>query len=92
MIISASLCEGPIFYFYVESPSSFFQHLLESITIILSAMCLSQNTVNCGITVMLLSLIIFTSSLLLNFRGVWAFMFCVIKKQASEIPLYHALL
>jgi hypothetical protein len=57
MLIPASLCEGPFIYFYVESSSSIFKHLLESITIILSVMCLSQNTVNCGITLMLVSLI-----------------------------------
>jgi hypothetical protein len=42
---------------YVESSSSNFKHLLESMAVILSAMCLSQNTVNCGITLMLVSLI-----------------------------------
>jgi hypothetical protein len=43
--------------FYVESSSSILRHLLESIVVILSVMCLSQNTVNCGITLMLVSLI-----------------------------------
>jgi hypothetical protein len=57
MLIPASLCEGSFFYFYVESLSSIFKHLLESIAIILSVMYLSQNTVNCGITLMLVSLI-----------------------------------
>ena len=33
------------------------KHLLESIVVILSVMCLSQNTVNCRITLMLVSLI-----------------------------------
>ena len=32
--IHASLCEGPIFYFYVESSSSYKKHQLESTTII----------------------------------------------------------
>ena len=27
-VIPASLCEGPFFYFYVESPSSYFMHQL----------------------------------------------------------------
>ena len=35
----------------------FFEHFLESIVVILSVMCLSQNAVNCGITLMHLSLI-----------------------------------
>jgi hypothetical protein len=56
-LIPASLCEGPFFYFYVESSSSTLKALLESIAVILSAMCLSQNTVNYGITLMLVSLI-----------------------------------
>jgi hypothetical protein len=56
-LITASLYEGPFFYFYVVSSSSNFKHFLESIAIILSVMCLSQNTVNCGITLMLVSLI-----------------------------------
>jgi hypothetical protein len=89
-LITASLCEGPFFYFYVESSSSNFKTLLESIAIILSAMCLSQNTVNYGITLMLVSLIFFTSSLLLNFRGASAFMFCSINKGKQDTTLsYH---
>jgi hypothetical protein len=55
--ITASLCKGPFFYFYVESLFSNFKHFLESIVIILNVMCLSQNTVNCDITLMLVSLI-----------------------------------
>jgi hypothetical protein len=42
---------------YVESSSSILKHLLESMDVVLSAMCLSQNTVNCGITLMVVSLI-----------------------------------
>jgi hypothetical protein len=42
---------------YIESSSSKFKHLLESMAVVLSVMCLSQNTVNCGITLMHVSLI-----------------------------------
>src|SRR5215203_3115094 len=55
---------------------SFFEHYLESTTVILSIICLSQNMIDCGITLMLLSLTITTSSLSMNSRGAWAFMFC----------------
>lgn len=89
MLIPASLCEGSIFYFYVESPSFFFEHLLESIIVILSVICLSQNMINCGITLMLLSLIIFTSSLPMNFRGAWAFMFCCTNSGKRDTTLSY---
>ena len=55
--LSCLLCKESLFYFYVESSSSNFKALLESIAVILSVMCLSQNTVNCVITLMLVSLI-----------------------------------
>jgi hypothetical protein len=42
---------------YIESSSSNFKHILESLAVILSVMCLSQNMVNCGITLMFVSLI-----------------------------------
>ena len=88
--IPASLCEGPFFYFYVESSSSNVKHLLESIAVIVSVMCLSQKTVNCGITLMLLSLISLTSSLPLDFRGASAFMFCSTNKGKLDTTLsYH---
>ena len=68
----------------------FFEHFLESIAIILSVICLSRNKINCGITVMLESFVIFTSSLLLNFRGVMAFMFCSTNKGKRDTILsYH---
>ena len=88
----ASLCAGLVFYFLLLSHHPFFEHLLESIAVILSLTCLSRNKINCGITVMFESFDIFTSSLLLNFRGALAFMFCSTKKRASKIPLYHILL
>jgi hypothetical protein len=76
---------------YVESSSSNFKHLLESMAIVLSAMCLSQNTVNCGITLMLASLIF----LLLVFSWAsevpWHLCFAP-QIKASEIPLFHILL
>ena len=65
----ASLCAGPVFYFLMLSHHPFFEHLLESIAVILSVICLSRNKINCGITVTFESFDIFTSSLLLNFRG-----------------------
>jgi hypothetical protein len=76
---------------YVQSSSSNFKHLLESMAVVLSAMCLSQNTVNCGITLMLVSLIF----LLLVFS--WTLEvplhLCFAPQiKASEIPLFHILL
>ena len=79
-----SLCVGPVFYFLMLSNHPFFEHLLESIAVILSVICLSRNKINCGITVMLESYDIFTSSLLLNFRGALAFMFCSTKKNGKR--------
>ena len=39
-MIPASLCEGHVFYFYVESPSSHFMHQLgEHMIVIPSIMC-----------------------------------------------------
>jgi hypothetical protein len=83
--------KGSFFYFYVESSSSNFTHFLESIAVILSVMCLSQNTVNCGITLMLVSLIF----LLLVFS--WTLEvpqhLCFAPRiKASGIPLFHILL
>ena len=78
-------------YTFMLSNHPFFKHFLESIAVILSLMCLSRNKIDCGITVMLESFDIFTSSLLLNFRGAPAFMFCSTNR-ASEIPLYHIIL
>ena len=69
----------------------FLEHLLESIIVILSVICLSQNMVNCGIILMLLSLI----SLLLVFTWtseVPGHLCFAVQIRASEIPLYHALL
>jgi hypothetical protein len=90
-LITAFLYEGPFFYFYAESPSSNFKHFLESIAIILSVMCLSQNTVNCGITLMLVSLIF----LLLVFpwtSEVPQHLCFAPQIKASRIPLFHILL
>ena len=78
-------------YTFMLSHHPFFEHFLESIAVILSLMCLSQNKINCGITVMLESFDIFTSSLLLNFRGAWHLCFAP-QIRASEIPLYHIML
>jgi hypothetical protein len=64
------------------------KHLLESIYVILSVMCLSQNTVNCGITLMLISLIF----LLLVFpwtSEVPQHLCFAPQIKASGIPLFH---
>jgi hypothetical protein len=64
------------------------KHLLESIAVILSVMCLSQNTVNCGITLMLASLIF----LLLVFSWtseVPQHLFFGPQIKASGVPLFH---
>jgi hypothetical protein len=39
-LITASLCEGPLFYFYVESPPSTFMHHVREHSCILSLMCI----------------------------------------------------
>ena len=87
-VISTSLCEGPFFYFYVESSSSNFKALLESIAVILSVMCLSQNTVNCGITLMLVSLI-FLLLVFLWTSEVPQHLCFAPQIKASGIPLFH---
>ena len=79
-----SLCAGPVFYLLMLSHHPFFEHLLKSIAVILSLTCLSWNKINCGINVMFESFDIFTSSLLLNFRGALAFMFCSTKKKGKR--------
>jgi hypothetical protein len=64
------------------------KRLLESIVVILSVMCLSQNTVNCGITLMLVSLIF----LLLVFSWtseVPQHLCFATQIKASGIPLFH---
>ena len=77
--------------FFMLSLHQFFEHFLESTAVILSVMCLSRNTIDFGITVVLESFDIFISSLLLDFRGALAFMFCY-QIRASEIPLYRIML
>jgi hypothetical protein len=64
------------------------KHLLESIAVILSVMCLSQNMVNCGTTLMLVSLIF----LLLVFpwtSEVPQHLCFAPQIKASRIPLFH---
>jgi hypothetical protein len=87
-LIPASLCEGPFFYFYVESSSSNFKALIKSIAVILSVMCLSQNTVNCGITLMLVSLI-FLLLVFLWTPEVPRHLYFALQIKASWIPLFH---
>ena len=76
---------------FMLSHHPFLEHLLESITVILSVMCLSQNAVNCGIILMLLSLIFLLLVFTWNSEVPWHLCFAP-QLRASEIPLYHALL
>jgi hypothetical protein len=76
---------------YVESSSSNFKHLLESMAVVLSVMCLSQNTVNCGITLMLVSLIFLLLVFSWTSEVPWHLCFAP-QIKASEIPLFHILL
>ena len=76
-LISASLCEGPFFYFYVESSSSTFMHQLREHS------CHSECNVHSPriiidwlILLVLLVLKLLVSSHPLNSKGVLAFMFC----------------
>ena len=75
--ISASLCEGPFFYFYVESSFSKFMHQLREHS------CHSEYNVHSPriiidwlILLVLLVLKLLVSSHPLNSKGVLAFMFC----------------
>ena len=75
-LIPASLCEGPFFYFYVESSSSKFMHQLREHS------CHSECNVHSPriiidwlILLVLLVLKLLVSSHPLNFEGVLAFMF-----------------
>jgi hypothetical protein len=77
--------------FYVESSSSNFKHLLESMTVVLSVMCLSQNMVNCGITLMLVSLIFLLLVFSWTSEVPWHLCFAP-QTKASEIPFFHILL
>jgi hypothetical protein len=73
---------------FMLSHHTFFEHLLESIVFILSVMCLSQNTVNCGITLMLISLIFLP--LVFSWSSEVPRNLCFAPQiKASEIPLYH---
>jgi hypothetical protein len=76
---------------FILSHHTFFEHFLESIVVILSVMCLSQNTVNCGITLMLVSLIFLL--LVFSWTSEVPQHLCFTPQiKASEIPLYHILL
>jgi hypothetical protein len=70
-LITASLCEGPFFYFYVESPPSTFMHCLREHS------CHSKFNVHCPkviidwfMIMVLLVLKLFVSSRPLKFEGV----------------------
>jgi hypothetical protein len=76
---------------YIESSSSNFKHFLESMAVVLSAMCLSQNTVSCGITLMLVSLIFLLLVFSWTLEVPWHLCFAP-QIKASEIPLFHILL
>jgi hypothetical protein len=71
-LIPASLCEGPFFYFYVESPPSTFIHRLrESIVAILSLMCIVPKfIIDWFMTMVELVLKLFVSSGPLKLEGV----------------------
>ena len=76
-LLPASLCEGPFFYFYVESSSSKFMHQLREHS------CHSECNVHSPriiidwlILLVLLVLKLLVSSHPLNSKGVLAFMFC----------------
>jgi hypothetical protein len=69
-LIPASLCEGPFFYFYVESPPSTFMHLLREHSC-LSIMCMVPKFIIDWFMIMvLLVLKLFVSSLPLKLEGV----------------------
>jgi hypothetical protein len=76
---------------YVESLFSNFKHLLESMAVVLSAMCLSQKMVNYGITLMLVSLIFLLLVFSWTSEVPWHLCFAP-QIKASEIPLFHILL
>jgi hypothetical protein len=76
---------------YVESSSSNFKHLLKSMAVVLSAIFLSQNTVNCGITLMLVSLIFLLLVFSWTSEVPWHLCFAP-QIKASEMPLFHILL
>jgi hypothetical protein len=76
-LITASLCEGPFFYFYVESPPSTFMHHLREHS------CYSEYNVHCPkvfidwfMIMVSLVLKLFVSSRPLNLKVSYAFMFC----------------
>jgi hypothetical protein len=76
---------------FMLSHHPFFEHFLESIVVILSVMCLSQNTVYCGITLMLVSLIFLLLVFSWTSEVPWHLCF-VPQIKESEIPPYHILL
>jgi hypothetical protein len=76
---------------YVESSFSNFKHLLESMAVVLSAMCLSQKTVNYGIILMLVSLIFLLLVFSWTSEVPWHLCFAP-QIKASEIPLFQILL
>jgi hypothetical protein len=78
---SFTLCWVFIFYF---------KNFLDSMVVILSLMCLSQNTVNWGITLMLASLIFLLLVFSWTSEVPWHLCFAP-QIKASEIPLFHIL-
>ena len=87
-VIAASLCEGPFFYFYVESSSSNFMHQLREHS------CHSEYNVHSPKIyfwlihdVLLLDLKLFVLVIHLNFEGVLAFMFCPTLKDKRNTTL-----
>jgi hypothetical protein len=91
MLIPASPLRRAFLLLYVESSSSNFKHLLESMAVVLSAMCLSQNMVNCDITLILVSLLFLLLVFSWTSEVPWHLCFAP-QIKASGIPLFHILL
>jgi hypothetical protein len=71
LAFTASLCEGPFFYFYVESPPSTFMHRLREHSSILSLMCIVPKfIIDWFMIIVLLVLKLFVSSHPLKLEGV----------------------
>jgi hypothetical protein len=78
-------------FLLLEYSSSNFKHFLESMDVILSVMCLSQNTVNCGITLILVSLLFLLLVFSWTSEVPWHLFFAP-QIKASGIPLFRILL
>jgi hypothetical protein len=92
-LITASLCEGPFFYFYVESPPSTFMHYLREHS------CHSKYNVHClkvfidwFMIMVSLVLKLFVSSRPFKLEGViWIYVLLFYKGQAKNHLLYFSI-